>query len=111
MAPIRCPVCGLVNPAESGRCDCGYRFNRKAVADTPGVPVEQHLTHQGRGLVEQRRSAATTLTWFGGLFIAVSLGAAALAYVAHVPVVLWIGGLVLGGGMLMKASRLRPPRS
>ena len=27
MPSIICPLCRLVNPANSGRCDCGHRFS------------------------------------------------------------------------------------
>lgn len=110
MSPLRCPICGLLNPSEASRCDCGYRFKREPSTDSPGALVDQHLTHRERGFVERRRSAATTLTWFGAFFITVSLLAAIVSFVTHVPIVLWIGGFLLGGAFLSKASKLRPPR-
>jgi hypothetical protein len=32
---MNCPVCGLLNPPNASRCDCGYDFGAKA----GGVPV------------------------------------------------------------------------
>jgi hypothetical protein len=28
--PKECPTCGLINPPEGQRCDCGYKFNSGA---------------------------------------------------------------------------------
>lgn len=34
-----CPTCGLLNPPESLRCDCGYDFQTKKAPETPGWPI------------------------------------------------------------------------
>jgi hypothetical protein len=34
-----CPTCGLVNPPEAARCDCGFDFAAGKPADIPGWPI------------------------------------------------------------------------
>jgi hypothetical protein len=35
-----CPDCGLTNPQETLRCDCGYDFEAKKSSASPGWPVD-----------------------------------------------------------------------
>jgi hypothetical protein len=109
---LRCPICGLFSPAESLRCDCGYRFKRRPAAGESSTTQsgDQALTHAERGILERRRSEAATLTWIGAIFIVASIGFSVLSIVAHVGTWIWLGGLIVGGGFLVRASRLRPPR-
>src|SRR5713226_549454 len=34
-----CPTCGLTNPPEAVRCDCGYDFKAMEPFDTPGWQI------------------------------------------------------------------------
>lgn len=34
-----CPACGLVNPPDVPKCDCGYDFVASKPADAPGWPI------------------------------------------------------------------------
>jgi hypothetical protein len=35
-----CPTCGLANPSEALRCDCGYDFKVKEPSETPGWRID-----------------------------------------------------------------------
>lgn len=35
MRPLRCPECGLTNPPDAERCDCGFVFGLRSVATPP----------------------------------------------------------------------------
>ncbi len=36
MGPMDCPHCGLVNPPDAQRCDCGYDFTTKTLKEPHG---------------------------------------------------------------------------
>lgn len=33
--PVKCPICGLINPPTSGLCDCGYEFATRTLKKPP----------------------------------------------------------------------------
>jgi len=35
-----CPTCGLANPSEALKCDCGYNFETVLSSDTPGWDID-----------------------------------------------------------------------
>lgn len=47
---MTCPHCGLLNPPEALRCDCGWDF-------ASGRLKKSYAGHQGEDLREQRRAA------------------------------------------------------
>ena len=62
-----CPTCGLANPPEAVRCDCGYDFAAMKPTAIPGWRI--HLTWT------QKLAASWSITWPGwvGAFVTVSL--------------------------------------
>jgi hypothetical protein len=58
-----CPSCGLINPSEARKCDCGYDFSSGKAAEAPGWPIELSWG--------QKMAAYWSITWpaFAGFFL------------------------------------------
>jgi len=63
---MTCPTCGLVNPPESLRCDCGYDFKSSLPSDTPGWAI--NLTWR------QQVAAYWSISWPAWLVTIFALG-------------------------------------
>jgi len=63
-----CPTCGLTNPPEALRCDCGYDFSANKPADFPGRQIS---------LAWQQKVAAfwsiSWPAWIGAMALSVSM--------------------------------------
>jgi hypothetical protein len=97
-----CPKCGLVNPPDAQRCDCGYDFASRTVQRSylgeneaqalhspsvvevivcvlvPVVGIFLGLRARGRG----RRPAGNTMLLISGIVFAVWVGARVLLMIA-----------------------------
>jgi hypothetical protein len=74
-----CPVCGLVNPATSARCDCGFNFEggpqalKEANARGCGFMAVGLIVFLSGGAITALTIAATGGTWgifFWGIILA-----------------------------------------
>ncbi len=44
---MKCPYCGLINPDNALRCDCGYDFETRTVEPSYLTPAQQILIGKG----------------------------------------------------------------
>lgn len=64
--PLKCPACGLTNPPEAMRCDCGFYFKKVTVTKTlrqgKCVPVDDVFNAWTSGDLDEMLKAVNTKT-------------------------------------------------
>ena len=101
----RCPHCGLFNPEEADRCDCGYDFASNTIKSSYLVA---HLLkkHGGEARVIQESSRSKIRS--GVVLLGVAVAIAAASYFAAGRVSL--GGSIIVCGVLLLLRGLRQRR-
>jgi len=67
-----CPRCGLINPSNASRCDCGYEFKTIAFNNSTPYSLERSKKNENAGfgvpvVIMKWNWGAFLLTWIWGL--------------------------------------------
>jgi hypothetical protein len=104
----KCPECGLFNPAEAARCDCGYEFASKSVKSSY---LLRHVLEKRGGEAKIIEQASREKIRTGLFLLGVSVLITGGSLLAGGNVHFWGGATMLGALLLYRGWRLRGQRS
>jgi uncharacterized RDD family membrane protein YckC len=92
---MNCPRCGLINPAESARCDCGYDFQTGAVHRVAAPNNGFALASLGERFAGQ---FLDSLVAYGGIFLGMHI-TQKVGFGSAVPFLLFVFYLLFADGL------------
>jgi len=104
----KCPRCGLFNPAEAARCDCGYDFATKTV--TSSYLLAHILSKHGEEAKLIRESSRTYIR-HGALLLMVAAVVTALGFLKEGRVYILVWAVIWGAVYLSRGLRHRRLRT
>jgi hypothetical protein len=106
--PKTCPVCGLLNPPEAQRCDCGWDFADRLVERSYANPQDPtNIAELGMTLKQVGRRNIT----LGLGSVAAGIVLLTLTFGSPVPMCIAFGLASTGFGMIVRGIQQRRPRS
>ncbi|TMQ13367.1 MAG: hypothetical protein E6J90_28835 [Deltaproteobacteria bacterium] len=99
MAAMRCPACGLINPASTTACDCGWSFTRGMMGE-PRQIATHHPEQDRRAWAQRQLAIGAVLLLIGIIITAATYGSASQSggtyIIAYGPIVVGVIKIIRG---------------